>query len=65
MVGGNQDRIRIWYNRELMAECVFVLYENELLYIVEDGGELIKVVDLAIFSVDVENAIVVIDLVQV
>ena len=48
-----------------MAECVFVLYENELLDIVEDGGELIKVVDLAIFSVDVENAIVVIDLVQV
>lgn len=64
-MSGNQNRIHILNNRELIAEFVFVLNENELLDIVEDRSELVKVIDLAVFSVDVENAIVVIDLVQV
>lgn len=64
-MGRKNNRIRILYNWKLVTDFEFVLYENELMYIVENGSELVEIVDLAIFSVDVENTIVVINMVQV
>jgi hypothetical protein len=48
-----------------MTEFGLMLYENELFDVVEDGSELVEIINLTVFSVDVENTIVVVNLVQV